>query len=136
MSILMVSAHSPGFLTELKLKAIKFVMMDGRQRPTPQSSRPIKEGDEFGRGSLVYFNQATMYQPSEIGHATIREAIEAGCSGKVDYGTSAQEAFTKYASLIPVSTADSKVISVNNLMQLVWVTDPLAAAVLSHRYIN
>jgi hypothetical protein len=83
-------------------KAIKFVMTDGRQRPTPRNSRPIKEGDEFGRGSLVYFNQATMYQPSEIGYATIREAVEAGCSGKVDYGTSAQEAFTKYASLVPV----------------------------------
>jgi hypothetical protein len=46
-------------------------MTDGWQHPTLWNFRPIKEGDEFSRGSLVYFNQATMYQPSEISHATV-----------------------------------------------------------------
>jgi hypothetical protein len=76
-------------------------MTDGLQRPTPQNSRPIKEGDERGRGSLVYFNQATMYQTSETGHATLGEAIRAGESGKADYGVSAQEAFTRFGRYIP-----------------------------------
>lgn len=76
-------------------------MTDGLQRPTPQNSRPIKEGDECGRGSLVYFNQATMYQTSETGHATLGEAVRAGESGKVDYGVSAQEAFTRHGKYIP-----------------------------------
>jgi hypothetical protein len=80
-------------------------MTDGRQRPTPKNSRPIKLGDEHGRGSLVYFNQATMYQTSETGYPTIGEAIEAGDSGKVDYGASAQEAFTEYAKYIPIKPA-------------------------------
>jgi hypothetical protein len=46
-----------------------------------------------------------MYQTSETGHATVGEATEAGDSGKVDYGTSAQEAFTKYAKYIRIKTA-------------------------------
>ena len=75
---------------------------DGRQRPTPENSRPIKAGDESGRGSLVYFNQATMYQSSETGYATVGEAIEAGDSGKSDYGVNAQMAFTKHAKYFPM----------------------------------
>ena len=85
--------------------AIQFVATDGLQRPTPENSRPIKAGDECGRGSLVYFNQATMYQSSETGHATIGEAIEAGDSGKTDYGADAQVAFTKYARYSPIKKA-------------------------------
>ena len=78
---------------------------DGKQRPTPQNSRPIEAGDERGRGSLVYFNQATMYQTSETGHATLGDAVAAGGSGKVDYGVSAQEAFTRYGRYVPVKGA-------------------------------
>ena len=83
------------------LPDIKFVATDSLECPTPKNSWPVKEGDEYGRGSLVYFNQATMYQTSETGHATIQEATQAGGSGVVDYGLSAQEAFTKYAKYIP-----------------------------------
>jgi hypothetical protein len=78
------------------------VTTDGRQRPTPKNSKPIQDGDEFGRGSFVYFNQATMYQSSETGYSTVGEAVEAGSSGTVDYDMSAQEAFTKYAKYIPM----------------------------------
>jgi hypothetical protein len=46
-----------------------------------------------------------MYQTSETGYPTVREVVEAGDSGKVDYGASAQEAFTKYAKYIPIKTA-------------------------------
>ena len=80
---------------------IKFVATDGLECLTPKNSQPVEEGDEYGRGSLVYFNQATMYQTSETSHATIQEATQAGGSGTVDYSLSAQEAFTKYAKYIP-----------------------------------
>jgi hypothetical protein len=46
-----------------------------------------------------------MYQTSETGHATVGEAIEAGDSGKVDYGMSAQEAFTKHVKYVQIKTA-------------------------------
>jgi hypothetical protein len=45
----------------------------------------------------VYFNQATMYQSSETGFGTLEQAAEAGVSGEVDYGTSAQDAFASFA---------------------------------------
>ncbi|KAF8236818.1 hypothetical protein L208DRAFT_1524221, partial [Tricholoma matsutake] len=89
----------------IDIHAIRFLVTDGLQRPTPANSRPITAGDECGQGNLVYFNQATMYQTSETGYATIGEAVEAGDSGKVDYGMSAQAAFTKYAKYFPVKTA-------------------------------
>ncbi|KAF8225685.1 hypothetical protein L208DRAFT_1055584, partial [Tricholoma matsutake] len=81
----------------IDIHAIQFLATDGLQRPTPANSRPITAGDECSRGSLVYFNQATMYQTSETGYATIGEAVEAGDLGKVDYRMSAQAVFTKYA---------------------------------------
>jgi hypothetical protein len=62
-------------------------------------------GDGDGRGSLVYFNQATMYQSSETGHPTLRAAIKAGQSGKIDYGASAQQAFMEYAVFLRLNQA-------------------------------
>ena len=58
------------------------------------------------QGSLVFFNQATMYQSSEMDCSTVQEAIKAGGSGLADYGRSAQEAFTKYAKYISVQRAE------------------------------
>jgi hypothetical protein len=91
------------------------VTTDGMQHPTPQNSRPIQDGDEFGRGSLVYFNQATMYQSSETGFETLREAVEAGDSGKVDYGTSVQGAFTSFARFCPIKCPDDWGMGQNEL---------------------
>ena len=51
------------------------------------------------------FNQATACQSSETGRATAGEAIEAGDSGKSDYGASAQLAFTNYAKHSPIKRA-------------------------------
>jgi hypothetical protein len=41
---------------------IKFVTTEGLECPTPENSKPLQAGDDEGRGSLVYFNEATMYQ--------------------------------------------------------------------------
>ena len=46
-----------------------------------------------------------MYQSSETGYATVGEAIEAGDSGKSDYGVNAQMAFTKHAKYFPIKKA-------------------------------
>jgi hypothetical protein len=53
---------------------IEFVTTDGNIRPTPENSKPLEEGDHEGRGSVVFFNQASMYAASETGHGTIAAA--------------------------------------------------------------
>ncbi|KAF8158608.1 hypothetical protein BJ912DRAFT_805466, partial [Pholiota molesta] len=75
----------------------KFVTTEGQERPLPENSTPIEEGDDEGRGSLVYFNQASMYRCSEedadidaegaVGETDSREV------GKAKYSSSIQEAF-------------------------------------------
>lgn len=81
----------------------KFVTTNGDERPTPQNSTAIQEGDEEGRGSLVYFNQASMYRCSELDGNSVKEAIQRGESGKTDYGRDAQKAFGTYAKYLPIS---------------------------------
>jgi hypothetical protein len=77
----------------LTLLDIKFVTTEGLERPTPENSKPLQAGDDEGRGSLVYFNEATMYQSSETDSATLKEAKKKGHSGKTDYGEDIQKAF-------------------------------------------
>ena len=69
--------------------------MEGHERPTPGNSKLLQEGDDEGRGSLVYFNQATMYQSSETDSATLGDAKKRGHSGKTEYGEDIQLAFQK-----------------------------------------
>ncbi|KAF8960543.1 hypothetical protein BDZ97DRAFT_1665701 [Flammula alnicola] len=74
----------------------KFVTTEGEERPTPENSTPLEEGDDEGRGSLVYFNQAAMYQSSETDSLTLKKAVAAGHSGMTDYGADIQAAFEKH----------------------------------------
>lgn len=78
---------------------IKFVTTDGDERPTPENSTPLEPGDHKGRGSLIFFNQATMYQSSETNHAATKLA---GYSGKTDYPQSIQEGFEKFGTYINI----------------------------------
>ena len=68
----------------------------------PGSSEPIVDGDDSGRGSLAYFNQASMFQASETGYGSIAAAKRAGVSGRTDFGRDAQQAFTDSATFIPI----------------------------------
>jgi hypothetical protein len=86
------------------LSDIKFVTTDGDERPTPENSTPLELGDHEGRGSLVYFNQATMYQSSETNSATIGDAILAGHSGKTNYPQCIQEAFENFGTYVDIRT--------------------------------
>lgn len=54
----------------------------------------LHEADSEGRGSLVFFNQASLFQSSETDSATLAEARRAGRSTTTDYGEDAQAAFS------------------------------------------
>ncbi|KAG1834973.1 hypothetical protein DFJ58DRAFT_847503 [Suillus subalutaceus] len=54
---------------------LEFVCTEG-ELPTKQNSSPLDGGD--GRGSCVWFNQASMFQTAELGFATVAAAKQAG----------------------------------------------------------
>ena len=74
-------------------RALKLVRTN-REWPTPENSQPI--GGTEGRGSMVWFNMATMLQSSETGFLILKEASAAGVPDTYDFKGTAQEAFTKY----------------------------------------
>ncbi|KAF8198234.1 hypothetical protein K438DRAFT_1966976 [Mycena galopus ATCC 62051] len=76
---------------------IEFVSTNG-ERPTRENSRPIAEGDEQGRGSMVFFNQSTMRHGPATGSDTMKIATSKGHSGKTDFGTDANTAFNPHPS--------------------------------------
>jgi hypothetical protein len=82
---------------------IEFITTEGNIWPTHENSRPIVEGDNQGRGSFVFFNQSTMCQGPVTSCDTMIEAVENGHSGKVDYGKSIQDTFTRLLVLTPIS---------------------------------
>ncbi|KAK7043052.1 hypothetical protein VNI00_008790 [Paramarasmius palmivorus] len=77
----------------------QFLVTEG-EPPTPHNSRPLcycgKEDaahdqdwqEARGRGSMVWFNQATMFQTSELGYPTVKAAkaagVDASCSLSAD----------------------------------------------------
>jgi hypothetical protein len=69
------------------------VVTDGNA-PTPANSCELKGRDDLGRGSFVFYNQASMFQGPETGWDSLGEAREAGGSGNSDYGACASQAFT------------------------------------------
>jgi hypothetical protein len=82
---------------------VKWVTMDGNERPTPENSQPLQAGDGDGCGSLVFFNQSTMRSLPETGYNTMKESRANGGSGKVDFGDCLQRALEKYVTYIPMS---------------------------------
>ncbi|KAJ6609360.1 hypothetical protein B0H10DRAFT_2225997 [Mycena sp. CBHHK59/15] len=81
---------------------IQLVTTDGNERPTRTNSRPIQDGDANGRGSLVFFNQATMRNGPVFDCHTLKEARACGQTGTVDYGDCIHTAFEKALVLTPV----------------------------------
>ncbi|KAL0067939.1 hypothetical protein AAF712_005108 [Marasmius tenuissimus] len=75
---------------------LQFVVTDGNE-PTKDSCRPLSclcgdpykdHGEKWqkahGRGSLVWFNQASMFQTTELGYNTVEEARSAGAETDCD----------------------------------------------------
>ncbi|KAJ7601733.1 hypothetical protein DFH06DRAFT_1352148 [Mycena polygramma] len=87
----------------IDIDKLEFVWTEGNvDWPTRNNSRPVVAGDEWGRGSMVFFNQSTMTQTAFTGYPTIKAAKLAGHSGTTDYGTDAQAAFSKHVVFVPV----------------------------------
>ncbi|PPQ98313.1 hypothetical protein CVT26_013513, partial [Gymnopilus dilepis] len=81
---------------------IEFVLTDG-EKPTPQNSTPLGgEGDE-GRGSLVFFNQASMYKGAETGFDTLMAARSAGMSGSTSSAEQIKLAFSQQVHTIDIN---------------------------------
>jgi hypothetical protein len=80
------------------LADIEFLITEDGSHPTPQNSKSIAvDGDECGRGSIVFFNEATMFYGPETGYTALAEARKAQESGCVDFGLVAKRAFEKFA---------------------------------------
>jgi hypothetical protein len=61
---------------------VEFVRTHNGQLPTKDNSTALDGAD--GRGSCVWFNQASMFQSSELGYGTIQEAAAAGVDTSCD----------------------------------------------------
>ncbi|KAK7038350.1 hypothetical protein R3P38DRAFT_2516062, partial [Favolaschia claudopus] len=84
---------------------IDFVRTEGDvEVPTRQNSRPIVDGDECGRGSMVFFNQSTMRQAAAVGFDSLRQAKEQGVPITIDPKLSLQEAFQLHVTFQPMDT--------------------------------
>ena len=66
--------------------------------PTPTNTIPLHE--EGGRGSLVFFTEATMFQSAAIKEHTMAEAKRNGHSGKVDFEQELARGFKPAASAL------------------------------------
>lgn len=66
----------PMSLKQCLTQCIDIVTTEDGAIPTPDNSKTLN--GEGGRGSAVWFNQATMFQTAELGHCTVAEAEEAG----------------------------------------------------------
>lgn len=80
---------------------LKVVITDGSY-PTKSNSTDL-DPEAHGRGSWVFFNEATMYMSSETRYGTIKNAKAHGHSGTTDYGRDAQQAFTTFGSLLDIN---------------------------------
>ncbi|PPQ97406.1 hypothetical protein CVT26_006808 [Gymnopilus dilepis] len=77
-----------------KVPHMKFVLTDG-EKPTPKNSTPLGGLGDEGRGSLVFFNQASMYRGAETGFDTLTEARSAGMSGSISSAEQVNLAFSQ-----------------------------------------
>ncbi|KAJ7112790.1 hypothetical protein C8R43DRAFT_961787 [Mycena crocata] len=75
-------------------------------KPTRENSRPIVDGDEAGRGSMVFFSQSTMRHGPATGFDTLKMAIEAGHSGTTHFGDDMERVFQKAAVHTKITEED------------------------------
>ncbi|KAJ7068231.1 hypothetical protein C8F01DRAFT_599144 [Mycena amicta] len=95
----------------INVDKIQFVTTDGNVRPTPENSRPIVAGDDEGRGSMVFFNQATMSHGPLTGFNTLKEAKAFGVDVTVDAGENINDAFRRLGTFVTVAPPPSSPIS-------------------------
>lgn len=75
----------------------ELVTVEGDERPTRATAAPLDPRDGDGRGSFVFFNQASLYQSSETGYNTLKEAkIKGKHTGKTSYAEGLEKALSNY----------------------------------------
>ena len=75
--------------------------------PTPTNTIPLHE--EGGRGSLVFFTEATMFQSAAIKEHTMKQAVRNGHSGNVDFEAELARGFKPaQPALIPSTSKVNK----------------------------
>ena len=74
---------------------LRIVTTKDRVEPTPDNSDDITNRSSHGRGSLVFFNQASMFQSSETNSRNLAEAKAKGHTGVADYSNIVLNSFTK-----------------------------------------
>jgi hypothetical protein len=79
---------------------LKIVVTNGNA-PTLDNSEELMNQQDLGRGSFVFFNQASMFQGPETGFDTLSEARKKGHSGHLDFGANAREAFGAAGKFFP-----------------------------------
>lgn len=80
--------------------------LDGIPPVHPSTSLHLNDGDASGRGSIVFFNEATTYQTAELRHRTKKEALNAGVNVKRDLGTDVNAAFHSSVRFFPTHPVD------------------------------
>ncbi|KLO07599.1 hypothetical protein SCHPADRAFT_1001543 [Schizopora paradoxa] len=93
--VLVLYPSSLLFHWNMDVADIKFVRTVGDRPPTKETSLPLNEEGKKGRGSIVLFNQATMFQSSETGFDTLKLAAAAGFSTQSNYDEMAEMQFNR-----------------------------------------
>ena len=81
---------------------IYFVSTDG-DWPTPENSSDFTERESLGRGSLVFYNQASMFHGPETEFDILNAAKQYGHSGTSNFSETAQKAFTDLVHFFSIS---------------------------------
>jgi hypothetical protein len=59
-------------------------MTENGKRPTLQNTKPLDEPG-IGRGSLVFFNQASSFQSAHLAYPMVQDCIDAGIDHTFKY---------------------------------------------------
>ncbi|KAF9515163.1 hypothetical protein BS47DRAFT_1391892 [Hydnum rufescens UP504] len=74
---------------------MEMVTTSNWELPVPENTSPLRRISS-GRGSIVFFNQASMFQSSELDSASVEMAKSEGKSGGTDYAAKANEGYTSF----------------------------------------
>lgn len=81
---------------------VEFVTTHDGALPTLDNSTPLE--NYAGRGSCVWFNQASMFQPGELEYPTIAQAQAAGAEAETDFQAHVDEGYFPYFDIDDLPT--------------------------------
>lgn len=84
---------------------MKFVTSEASTYEEAAADETSQVEDGHGRGSMVWFNQASLFQSAETGFMTLTDAKAAGHSGTTDFKADAEKCFQKFSFTYPLDSA-------------------------------